>query len=139
MPIGDHSDRHFGLNELPKVVVRQSNRFLSGGGKMRLPILLSILFVAAGTATAQQYTATPITSANSAIFFANLIDLNNKGEVLGDACIANCGVNRFPAVWANGVFQALPIPPGYQYSATLQEYKINDSGDVVGGVLLPST
>ena len=106
---------------------------------MRLPILLSILFVAAGTATAQQYTATPITSANSPIFFANLIDLNNKGEVLGDACIANCGANRFPAVWANGVFQALPIPPGYQYSATLQEYKINDSGDVVGAVLLPST
>ena len=98
-----------------------------------LSILVAMLSIAAGTAAAQGYTATPITSANSPIFFANFIDLNNKGQVLGDACIANCGVNRFPAVWSNGNFQALPIPTGYIYIAN-GLYKLNDSGTVVGTV-----
>jgi len=98
-----------------------------------LSILVAMLSIAAGTAAAQGYTATPITSANSPIFFANLIDLNNKGQVLGDACIANCGVNRFPAVWSNGNFQTLPIPTGYVYIAN-GLYKLNDSGTVVGTV-----
>lgn len=106
---------------------------------MRLLSILIGLLVASGGTAAQNYSATPITSPNSNIFFANLMDLNNKGQVLGDACNANCGVNRFPAVWANGVYQALPIPSGYQYGGTLQNYKINDSGDVVGTALLPVT
>ena len=104
-----------------------------------LSILLLIPFVASGTATAQQYTATPITSANSPIFFANLFDLNNKGQVLGAACITNCGVNPFPAVWSNGTFQALPIPPGYVFNASARDFKINDSGSVVGNVRQPVT
>ncbi len=61
--------------------------------------------------------------------------LNNKAQVLGDACNTVCfGVDRFPAVWSNGVITPLPIPSGYVYLAELNTYYINDSGTVVGTV-----
>jgi len=101
---------------------------------MRLPL---VLLVTAGIAgAAQSYTATSLqTSTNG---FANIIALNNKGQVLGDACdfvgsFLYCyGSHRYPAVWSNGTITPLPIPEGYSYVAQLSYYGINDSGTVVG-------
>ncbi|HTR39142.1 MAG TPA: hypothetical protein VMH80_24870 [Bryobacteraceae bacterium] len=98
--------------------------------------LLSVLLVTAGIATAASYTATSLqTSTNG---FANIIALNNKGQVLGDACdfvgsyLYCYGSHRYPAVWSSGVMTPLPIPTGYAYIAVLSYYGINDSGTVVG-------
>jgi hypothetical protein len=97
---------------------------------------ISILLAAAGLAGAQPYTATLLeTSTNG---FANIISLNNKGQVLGDACdlvsgFLFCnGTHRYPGVWSNGVITPLTIPDGYSYVAQLSYYGINDSGTVVG-------
>lgn len=100
--------------------------------------LLSILLIAAtGVAMAQQYDATPLTSATTPVHFVNVIGVNSKGLVLGDACVngTGCaGLDRFPALWSNGVITPLPIPAGYIYVANLHNYNINDSGTVVGAV-----
>jgi hypothetical protein len=103
--------------------------------------LFSILLIAARVAAAaQSYTAVLIPGSSvesvrtgSTIGFANLIGLNNRGQVLGDGCNIPCnGLNRFPALWSNGVMTPLPIPSGFVYIAVLQYYAINDSGTVVG-------
>jgi hypothetical protein len=101
--------------------------------------ILSTLLIAAGMASAgTTYTATPLNPPGSTIGFANVIALNNKGEVLGDACplvggFLNCGISgRGPAVWGNGAFTPLPIPSGYSYIAQPAYYGINDSSAVVG-------
>lgn len=99
--------------------------------------LLSILLVAAGAAVAAAtYTATPIGPAGG-LFAANILGMNNKGEVPADVCkvaaVPFCqGPNRFSAVWSNGTFSPLPIPSGYSYVAQPAYYAINDSGTVVG-------
>jgi uncharacterized membrane protein len=98
--------------------------------------------IAAGTAAAQTYTATSLTPAGSSYHFANLIGLNNQGQVLGDTCLngTGCtGVDRFPAVWSNGVITPLPIPSGYDYFADPFWYAINDSGTVVGTMQVGGT
>ena len=99
--------------------------------------LISVLLVTAGIATAaQSYTATSLQTSTSG--FANIIGLNNKGQVFGDACdfvgsFLYCyGSHRYPAVWSSGVMTPLPIPTGYAYIAQLAYYAINDSGTVVG-------
>ncbi len=101
--------------------------------------LLAILCVAAASASAATtYTATNLQPAGSPVRFLNLIGLNNKGEVLGDAASGPCCPgNRFPAVWSNGVITPLPIPSGYAYIAVPQYYGINDSGKVVGTLQIP--
>jgi hypothetical protein len=105
---------------------------------MRLFATLSMAAVAASAATS--YTAVLIPGASvqsirtgSPIGFNNLFALNNKGQVIGDGCNIPCaGVNRFPAMWSNGVVTPLPIPAGYAYIAQPAYYSINDSGTVVG-------
>jgi hypothetical protein len=100
----------------------------------------AILFGVVGLAAAQSYTAINLQPPGSPVYFANVIGLNNKGEVLGDACKGTCtGVNRFPAIWSNGVITALPIPSGYAYTAVFSYYGINDSGTVVGTLQVAGT
>jgi hypothetical protein len=95
-----------------------------------------MLLVVAGIAPAQNYTATSLQTSTAG--FANIIGLNNQGQVLGDACdfvgsFLYCyGSHRYPAVWSNGTMTPLPFPPGYSYIAQLSYYAINDSGTVVG-------
>jgi hypothetical protein len=95
-----------------------------------------MLLVVAGIAPAQNYTATSLQTSTAG--FANIIGLNNHGQVLGDACdvvgvFLDCfGSHRYPAVWSTGTITPLPFPPGYSYIAVLSYYAINDSGTVVG-------
>ncbi len=118
---------------VPKVVRR------NGAGKLLR--LLAALSVATGAArAATTYQATNLQPPGSLVGFANIIGMNNKAQVLGDACnilgaFLYCyGANRFPAVWSNGVITPLPIPTGYSYIAQLSSYGINESGTVVGTV-----
>lgn len=105
---------------------------------MRLFAAVSIAAIVASAATS--YTATNLRPAGSTVYFANLMGLNNQGEVLGDACNGTCfGANRGPAVWSNGVITPLPIPAGYSYIAVLSYYGINDSGTVVGTLQVAGT
>ncbi len=102
---------------------------------------LAILLLPGGAA-AQSYTATSLSPAGSLYRIANLIGLNNKGQVLADTCLSGtgcAGVDRFPAVWNNGVITPLPIPSGYAYLAQLQSYAINDSGTVIGTLQVAGT
>lgn len=105
--------------------------------------LFAVLSIAAGIAfAATSYTATNLRPAGSTVNFANMMGLNNQGEVLGDAvCSGGCfgGANRGPAVWSNGVITPLPIPAGYSYIAVLAYYGLNDSGTVVGTLLVTGT
>jgi len=99
---------------------------------------VAILCAMVGLATAQSYTAINLQPPGSPIYFANVMGLTNKGEVLGDACIGTCsGSNGFPAVWSNGAITPLPLPHGYAYLAQPAYYAINNSGTVVGTVQVP--
>jgi hypothetical protein len=96
----------------------------------------------AGIAAAQSYTATSLQPPSGSAHFVNLIGLNNKGQVLGDACTngtACIGTDRFPAIWTKGVIAPLPIPMGYVYIAILYSFAINDSGTVVGALQVAGT
>src|SRR5262249_16739158 len=106
--------------------------------------LFAVLWIGAGVAAAAQtYTAVPISSPS--IAFAGTMGLNNKGQVLGDACdivggFPNCsGSHRYRAVWSNGVMTPLPIPSGYSYIAITYSYGINNSGVVVGTLQVSGT
>lgn len=107
---------------------------------------LTMLLLAVGAASAATtYTATNLQPPGSLVGFGNIIGMNNKAQVLGDACadiiggiVYSCsGTNRFPAVWSNGVITPLPIPFGYSYIAQPSYYHINDSGTVVGTLQTP--
>lgn len=104
--------------------------------------LLSVFLIAFGVASAQPtYTATSLQTSTNGI--ANILGLNNKGQVLGDTCdfvgsyLYCYGSHRYPAVWSNGAITPLPIPEGYSYVAVPVYYGINDSGIVVGTLEIP--
>jgi uncharacterized membrane protein len=80
------------------------------------------------------YTAVNLQAPGSPYQVANVLGLNNHGDVLVDVCTnGNCyGANRAPGVWSNGVITPLPFPPGYTYLPNPLFYHINDSGTVVG-------
>jgi hypothetical protein len=84
-------------------------------------------------AAAQSYTVTPLPPPSGYVFFNLDGSMNNAGQVLGEAGSPG-GAVRFPVLWTNGVPQILPMPSGSVYQATLQTYKINDAGTVIGTV-----
>ena len=100
--------------------------------------LLSILLAAAGVISAQTYTATSLNPSNSQYEVANVLGLNNHGQVLVDLCTNGIcvGADRTVGIWANGVITPLPVPDGYSYYAQPEWYAINDSGTVVGTLLV---
>jgi hypothetical protein len=101
--------------------------------------LLAMLWISAGAAFATSYTATNLHPAGSPYQVANVLGLNNHGQVLVDICTnGNCfGANRLAGVWNNGVITPLTIPSGYAYIAVPAYYAINDSGTVVGTLQIP--
>jgi len=100
--------------------------------------LLSILLAAAAAISAQTYTATSLNPSNSRYEVANVLGLNNHGQVLVDLCTNGIcvGADRTVGIWANGVITPLPVPDGYSYYAQPEWYAINDSGTVVGTLLV---
>jgi hypothetical protein len=82
------------------------------------------------------YSAASLTQAGSPYQVANVLGLNNHGQVLVDICSnGNCtGSNRTAGVWSNGVITPLTMPTGCTYIASPSYWGINDSGFIYGGL-----
>ena len=125
-----------------RVPVASSIREIWLGVPSHLTRLFSILLIVpSAPAGAQTYTATNLRPPGSTVFFGSIMGLNNKGQVLGDACSSNCfGVNRFPAVWTREVITPLPIPSGYTYfGPAASEWQIGHAGVAIGTLQVTGT
>ena len=100
------------------------DRVVGGIGRKLQALALPVLILVAGTAPASAQTSPP---RYSIVELAGIPQrLNNNGQIAGWVFV---GPNAHAAIYSNGIWQDLGVPPGDQLSAL---FGINSSGAAVG-------